>query len=154
MEPSLNRANLRRWFWRVIAWDTTLPILIVGLPYAIEAILPKNQTALLIAAVGLPIVAFFMRLNAGQRQIATNNCSRAILPLQWTALFIGIVLLLFLDCMLITTHLMPPGALFANSTDRLILACLIACYLAMMVVAMYPGRPSQMTSESERPGNE
>jgi hypothetical protein len=110
----MDARNFRRWVWRVFAWDTFLPMLIIGVPRVIELVLPKNQVALIIAAVAMPIAAFLLRLKSGHRQIAENNCSRTVCVMQRSAFYLGVVTLLFLDCMLITSHLMPPGAMFVR----------------------------------------
>ena len=145
----MDARNFRRWIWRVFAWDTFLPMLIIGVPYVIELVLPKNQVALIIAAVAMPIAAFLLRLKSGHRQVAENHCSRIVCVMQWGAFYLGVVTLLFLDCMLITSHLMPPGAMLVNNTDRLVWASLIAVYLATMAVAMYPGRTIDATTERD-----
>jgi len=122
-------------------------MLIVGVPYVIELILPKNQVVLVIAAVTIPIAAFFLRLRSGGRQIAENNCSHTVKTMQCGAFYFGAMTLIFLDCMLIASHSVPPGAMFATSTDQLVWGCLAAFYLAMMVVAMYPGRIVEIAAD-------
>ena len=50
------------------------------------------------------------------------------------------MVLALIDAVLMLSHVMPKGELFRADGDRLIWAILVAFYLTMMAIAMYPGR--------------
>lgn len=128
------------WLRHVVVWDGILPIVVLAAPFAIAALLPNRQGLLELTALGLPVAAFFIRYGVGRVHIASNNCSSTFRQVQFCVFFLGIVLLVFIDCAVILSHAMPPGAMFATDADRKIWAILVGIYLAAMFVAMYPGR--------------
>jgi hypothetical protein len=68
----VGRVNYGSWLRRLIAWDGLLPGCIVIVPAAIEILLPNHRGAIEIAALILPITAFFLRVRAGKHHIASN----------------------------------------------------------------------------------
>jgi len=125
---------------RLIAWDGMLPAGIVIVPAGIEILLPNHRGAIEIAAVILPITAFFLRVRAGKHHIASNRCSVAVRRFQFCVFCFAVFPLVLIDCFLVLSHLMPKGALFQADTDLVVWVILFAVYLTSMAVAMYPGR--------------
>jgi hypothetical protein len=115
-----------------------LPAFILLLPGAIELAFPNHPGFIEAAAVALPIAAFFLRVVAGMRQIATNHCGDSIRRLQRVILVIGVLPLIVVDFLVVGAHLMPPGAL--AEADWKFWAIFLMIYLTAMVVVMYPGR--------------
>lgn len=136
---AVRRVNFGFWLLRVLTWDTLLPACVVLLPTVIEILIPNNRVAIEVTAVALPIIGFFVRLGAGRRQIASNNCGVAFRRFQSCVFCVGIFPLVLADSFLILSHLLPQGALFAHRTDCVLWVILVSIYLASMSVAMYPG---------------
>lgn len=134
------RINYGTWLRRVLAWDGLLPVGVVLLPYIVQTFFPNRRAIMEVTAVLLPVAAFFLRVGNGRRQIASNQCSKVIRRLQYSAFCLGILPLVLIDCVLILSHLMPPGALFQARSDLIVWMMLAGIYLASMVIAMYPGQ--------------
>jgi hypothetical protein len=128
------------WLFRLLTWDGVLPIGIILVPFVIGAIFPNHEGAIVIAAVALPIVAFFVRIAVGCRHIDENNCGPIFQRVQVWLLLFGIFVLVFIDAMLMISHVMPRGALLATKEDQIAATIAVSLYLAPMIVAMYPGR--------------
>ena len=126
----------------LLTWDGVLPIGVLLVPSFIQWIAPNNRGVLEITSVVLPILAFFLRAVVGGRHKAANNCSLRFRRLQFTAFGIGIFVLVFLDAVIILSHLMPRGAF--SSGDVVVLAILAAVYVGCMAIAMYPGRTNTL----------
>jgi hypothetical protein len=137
---AVRRVNFGSWLLRILTWDGLLPASVVLVPTVIESLLPNNRGAIELAAVAIPIAGFFLRVSAGKRQIASNNCDPACRVLQFCAFFLGILVLTLIDAVVILSHVMPQGAAFADETDCIVWAILVAVYLSSMGIAMYPGR--------------
>jgi hypothetical protein len=134
------RVKYGSWLLRVAGWDGLLPAYVVLAPTAVELLIPNNPGAVELTAVVLPIAAFVVRYNAGKRHIASHNCSRVIRAAQFCVFCVGIALLVLIDAVLMLSHLMPQGALFAAREDRIVWAVLFSVYVTAMTIAMYPGR--------------
>jgi hypothetical protein len=132
--------NYGSWLLRVITWDVILPVCIAFAPMVVDLLLPNHRGAIEVTAVLLPIAAFFLRIRAGERHIASNRCSDGVRRFQFCALCLGILPLILIDCFMILSHLMPRGALLTADSDKFALAIVYALYLSSMAVAMYPGR--------------
>jgi hypothetical protein len=145
----IGRVNYRSWLLRILTWDTILPVAVAFVPTAIALFLPNRRGVMEIASVTLPIAAFLLRLRIGKRQIDSNRCSVAVRKFQFCVFFVGILPLVLIDCVIILSHLMPNGALFATSGDLLVWAILAAIYLASMTVAMYPGSAGAANDQHE-----
>jgi hypothetical protein len=143
------RVNYRSWLLRILTWDTVLPVAVVFIPNGIALLFPNRRGILEVTSVVLPVGAFLLRLVAGKRQIALNRCSEIVRKFQFCIFFLGILPLVLIDCVVILSHLMPDGALFATNTDRLVWTVLIAIYLVSMAVAMYPGSARAETNQYE-----
>jgi len=103
----------------------------------LQWLLPGRRVAVELAAIVLPIVAFFVRAVAGSRHIAANNCSPRFRQVQGAALALGIFVLLFIDCIAMLSHLIPQLKL----QDYLMLyATCFTIYIVPMTLVMYPGR--------------
>jgi hypothetical protein len=147
-EQFVSSVNYALWFWRIISWDALLPAAMILAPFAIRWVVPNRQGFMEIAAVTLPILAFFLRVSAGKRQIAHNRCSMKVRRIQFGVFCVGIFPLVLFDCFMML------GALAGNGRpdDDTIkaLAVMIGIYLSAMTLAMYPGRasgPPQIQSE-------
>lgn len=128
-----------KWLFRLFAWDSLLPVVVVLIPALVESLFPNRQGFIETIAIVLPIVAFFIRLRAGRRHIVKNNCTRAFRSVQFIAFFLAIFILALLDGVIVLSYIMPAGALFAGD-DNIIFAWMAGIYLALMTFAMYPGR--------------
>jgi hypothetical protein len=133
----VRRIDYGDWALRVLTWDTLLPACVGLVPHGVELVFPHRRGPLEVVAVILPIVAFFLRIRAGRRQIASNHCSRGVRAVQFGVFLLGILPLVLIDSALILTHIMPPMAF--ERGDWLALAIVLAGYLVLMTVAMYPG---------------
>ena len=133
----MNRINYGVWLWRVISWDTLLPAAMIFAPSAILWVAPNRQGFMEIAAVSLPIVAFFLRVSAGRRQIAKNQCSTRVRRIQFGIFCVGIFPLVLFDCFMILGELANVGPGWDYDTV-IALAVMIAIYLSAMVIAMFP----------------
>ena len=130
------------WIFQVFAWDGVLPAFVWLSPILIGAIVPGNRGAIEATAIVIPIIAFLIRFRTGRNRILTNHCGNRTRMLQVGVFSCGIFLLVLIDGILILSHLMPAGALFANPADRQVWTVLFAIYLTSMLVAMYPGQPN------------
>jgi hypothetical protein len=134
----VSRVNYALWFWRILSWDTLLPAAMLLAPLAIRWVAPNRQGFMEIAAVSLPILAFFLRLHAGRRQIADNQWSMRMRRSQFAVFCVGIFPLVLFDCCVML------GALAANgrpdSETLTALAVMLGIYLSAMTLAMYPGQ--------------
>ncbi len=135
-----------RWLLRVIAWDGLLPVVVWGAPWAAQWLAPGDRGLMEILGVMLPLGALFVRYFIGARQIAANRCKPTVRRLQILALCLGIFMLVLIDSMMILSLEMPPGALFATTTDLIVWGVLYAVYILTMLVAMYPGRDADINS--------
>jgi hypothetical protein len=138
---SLGRVNYRSWLLRVLTWDTLLPACVGLVPLGVELVFPNHRSVMEVVAVTLPIVAFFLRLRAGKRQIDSNRCSEAVRGIQSCTFVLGIMPLILVECFMVLSHLMPKGAVFTKA-ELPVWAGIFIIYMMSMVVAMYPG-PSE-----------
>jgi hypothetical protein len=132
----VGRVDFSAWFLRLITWDGVVPILIALAPLAVELSIPNNRGVMEVAAVALPIAAFFIRLCVGGRLIRTNNCPAETRRLQAIAFVFGLFLLGLFDSVLILSHLVPNGVPMVGP----FLIVLGGPYLVAMAIALYPGR--------------
>ncbi|NQT13675.1 MAG: hypothetical protein HQ582_13060 [Planctomycetes bacterium] len=134
-----SRANVGSWLFRLITWDGLLPATVWSAPFFIELAAPNNRGAIEIISVALPIVAFCIRYRVGRRHIASNGFGPIVRGFQLAVFCVGLVMLVFIDAVMILSHVMPKGAAFATLTDCIIWAAIYFSYLMPMAVAMYPG---------------
>jgi hypothetical protein len=144
---AIAQVNVGSWLLRVVAWDGLLPAFVALVPTMICALLPNNRGVIEIAAVVLPIAAFFIRVSVGTRHIASNTCGTIVRRLQCFVFIVGIIILALIDSVLILTHVMPKGTPFATSSDCIVWMVLVLVYLTSMTVAMYPGRTKSLRYE-------
>lgn len=136
------RVNYGSWFFRVLEWDGLLPVFIALIPTVIGFLIPNNRGVIEITGVLLPIAGFFIRFVIGARHIRSNQCAITVRRLQVCFFLLGILLLVFIDALLILSHLMPEGTF--KRTDYFVFAIIISMYLASMTIAMYPGRVNSL----------
>jgi len=143
----VSRVIYALWFWRIISWDTLLPAAMILAPFAIRWAVPNRQGFMEIAAVSLPILAFFLRLRVGKRQIANNQCSTMMRRIQFGIFCVGIFPLVLFDCFIMLGAFANAGPGPDNDTIKA-LAVMIGIYLTAMTLAMYPGQRIEPTSPS------
>ena len=114
-----------------------MPAAIWLTPLVIRFIVPQRPAIVEVLAVVLPIVAFFVRANAGVWYINTNRFGRVLRSIQFVALGCAILFYAVVDAVVILTHVMPKGAL--TDADLRILFYVYAFYLTCMGLALYPG---------------
>ncbi|MDC0937204.1 hypothetical protein OAS39_13045 [Pirellulales bacterium] len=128
-----------KWLSRVLTWDGLLPAAIWTAPLLVSQLLPNSRASIEIAAVALPIVAFFVRYRVGVHAISLNSCTPHTRRIQMVAFVFGLAVLVLIDAVMILTYVMPDGAAFRTLADLVIWGMLFATYLGTMVLAMYPG---------------
>jgi len=124
----------RSWLLTIISWDGLLPPCILLVPYLIDVLFPNIPDAIVIAAVLLPITGFVVRLVVGIRHIETHQCSTSFRANQRWFLILGISVLVLIDACLITSHLMPNGAVCADRTEGIVLAVLASLHFRRIQV--------------------
>ncbi len=134
------RINYGVWLFKLIPWDSLLPAFVILVPAIVKVLIPNRGNTIEFVAVTLPIAAFFFRFVIATRHINSNECSHLVRRIQIAFLCVAILVLLLIDSLFILAQEMPPGALFATTTDVIVWTALIAIYLTCMGVAMYPGR--------------
>lgn len=130
----------RDWFLRVFCWDGALPTGVFLTPVVAKRLLPNHPGIIELLAIVVPIAALFSRFVAGSRVIRSNHCAERCRQLQFIALAVALVILLLIDAVLMLSHNLPAGALFAAEQDRIVWTIMAAVYLTNMLCAMYPGR--------------
>ena len=133
-----SRINYRRWFWRVLAWDGILPLIVWIAPYLLAQILPNREEPRMLGIILTAIGVFLLRWFMGSDHVASNHCSSPIKQLQYGCFFAGLVVMLLMDALLLALHgLMQPGEWLGMA---IILVLPFSLYLVLMAIAMYPGR--------------
>jgi hypothetical protein len=132
--------DVRSWLVRVFPWDGVLPVCIALAPSVIGLVLPNKRGAIEITAVVLPIAAFLIRFRAGKRHIGSNHCCAAMKIFQLCIFCLGILALVLVDAFVVLLHVIPWHAGAMTADDLLVLAIPVSIYLALMALAMYPGR--------------
>lgn len=148
----IHHASIGSWLLRLVAWDGLLPVVIWSSPFLIALLLPNKRGAIELTAIVLPIAALFLRFRAGRRYIAANHCGPILRSLQIGVFCLGILVLFAVDAVMILTHVMPKGAMFATTDDLVVWAVLYAIYFTAMAFAMYPGL-RQASGTRSQPGN-
>jgi len=143
--------NFRFWLRRVLAWDGLLPFTNAFVPVVINFALPNNKALFSITAVGLPIVSLCIRAIMGKGQIESNNCGTTVRYVQGFVFILAILLLLFLDAFLIAVAMSPLGLAGLKGGDASMTLGLLAVYVFLMIIAMYPG--PNTTREADDDGN-
>lgn len=140
--PECTRPSIkyRDWFLRVLCWDGALPAAVFLVPHLAKRLLPDRPGIIELLAIVVPIAALFSRFIAGTRVIRSNHCAESCRQLQFIALGAALVILLLTEAVLMLSHNMPAGALFAAEKDRTVWTIFAAVYLSNMLFAMYPGR--------------
>jgi hypothetical protein len=145
--------NFSRWMFRLFAWDGLLPAAVWSLPLLLRWCLPGNRGIIELVAVVLPVVGFFVRFYVGTRYIFSNGCGKLLRGCQVVSLVFGILVLVLIDCVMMLTHVMPPGEAFATKQDVLIWTGLYTFYLSMMALALYPGAEPTTAHPGISPAN-
>ena len=133
------------WILRLVGWDGLLPVTIVVVPYLVRLALPQFPNAIAVVAVVLPIAAFFWRLYAGACHISTNRCGEFFRGVQSIALFIGVLIMVLVDALLLCVQDLPGNLLWRDPAAIRMVGTMYAIYFACMVIAVYPGGKDQTT---------
>lgn len=132
-----------RWLLRLFGYDGLLPAFVFAFPgLLVLAFGPGLHLEL--AAVVLPIVAFFYRAAIGLGQIEANFCRTALRRIQKATLFFALLILLVVDAFVILLWALPPAAL--TRMDYLVAAGLYFSYLILMAISIFPGFPISPSS--------
>lgn len=135
MQAALRRIDYYRWFWRVVAWDGLLPILVITTSIIVRAHLRNYPLLVEFVAVTVPFTFFWIRARVGISQVLRNNCSQILRSVQFGLFGVAILFLVLLECLVI---LSPPEVLFADRNRRFI-GLFSMAYLLVMIIAWYPG---------------
>jgi len=141
------RHPLLTWLIRFLGWDGLVPAAIWILPFALSLLIPQIPQLIEVMAVILPIVAFFLRFNAGVWHISTNRCGRIVRSGQLVALCCAILVLAVVDAVIILTNVMPKGAF--TTSDLKIFGYIYGFYLSCMLFALYPGLTNKLRLKHE-----
>ena len=131
--------SLSNWILRLITWDGLLPAFVCLVPYVVEVLFPNMPGMIEFFGVAVPIAAFLIRLYVGQRFIWSNHCGTVMRALQLGVFFIGILVLVCIDSMMILAHAGPGGVRMATRTDLIVIVVSFAIYFMSMAFSMYPG---------------
>ena len=85
------------WLNRVVGWDAALPFLVSTGSVLIATTLKNQPPADILALVGLPVLAFAIRLAVGSYQINSNACGKLLRRFQFFALVIALFVVAFVD---------------------------------------------------------
>jgi len=137
------------WLLRVLTWDGLLPVVVWAIPLIVaKSALPISEPAIVLLASLLPIAALIVRFFVGHRMIQANACGTGFRRVQVTCLCVGLFVLMLLDCLLITLFSLEFGGGPGVPEEEwlaqvVIIAIFYLPYLALLSVAMYPGRAPQ-----------
>ena len=131
--------SLSNWILRLITWDGLLPAFVWLIPYVVGILFPNMPGMIEFFGVAVPIAAFLIRLYVGQRFISSNHCGTVMRALQLGVFFIGILVLVCIDSMMILAHAGPGGVRMATRTDLIVIVVSFAIYFMSMAFSMYPG---------------
>lgn len=90
--------------------------------------------------VVLPVVALFIRLSIGARQIRSNYCDRKLRILQFGALVFAILIFFFADFLIVLCAFIPKNRRHPPPEDIPIYVGALVLYVFLVLVAMFPGR--------------
>ena len=132
--------DYRLWAARVLGWDGLLPAVISGLSMAIARLFPNNRPLAEILMVSLPIIGFFVRFAIGSRQISGNYCGSIVRGVQYGALGMAMLMFLFVDFLVVLSAFIPRNQPGNPPQEMSIWAAVLAIYICLVALAMYPGR--------------
>jgi hypothetical protein len=154
-ETSPTRINYRAWMLRVVVWDGVIAVLLMLAPLVLQRMLIKDgqndENERMMWVVFIPIGAFLLRWLIGGRHLDTNHCSPNFRQFQTFCFFLGLGMMLFGDCLVLSLHDMLPAD--QALVPFLMLMPFYAIYLVCMIIAMYPGREPIPAEELTRLGN-
>jgi hypothetical protein len=75
------RVNYRAWFWRVLAWDGLLPLVVWIAPFVIKAVVPNREEPLMLVTVLTAIGVFLLRWMVGVKPC--GRCKPSASSLDW-----------------------------------------------------------------------
>lgn len=126
------------WFWRFVAWDGILPIVVSVVPSAVVMLFPRNDAAEVLTFILVPIGAALLRCTVGAVQIA-RICDGDLPVLRQLALGTAIVfLLMFEGCVTMLAFSRD-----LRDEDWLMALPLYACYLVPAALAFLPRAEKQ-----------
>ena len=134
------RGVLATWALRLIGYDGVLPAVVLLTPVLLKLFFAKAGWVEF-CAIALPVLAYLWRAGIGLSLIGNNHCSPILRGTQRICLFVGLILLLLIDALVILSVNLPPMA-FTRS-DLLITAGMFFVYFILMAVATFPGAPKE-----------
>lgn len=135
------RVNYRKWISTVLTWDATIALLICLVPFILRFLMANKITGMVEVLVVLATVAAAVtRLYFGVQHIKANYCSTGMRFVQKSTLVLAMFLMAITEIMMILTSLLPAEGGINDPSDLMIISIIMAIYLALMTVAMYPGR--------------
>jgi hypothetical protein len=149
------RVNLQRksvlgwWLIRLVTWDGIFPAAILSVPFLLRWMFPNDRATIELAAVVLPIVAFFVRYRAGMKHIATHRSTETWRRIQVAVFGVGLIVLVVMDGVMILTHVMPKGAVVRTTADLVVWTSLYLFYFGAMAFAMFPGWKKSASDEDD-----
>ena len=129
-----------RWFNRVLGWDAALPFLVSTGSVLIAKTLTNQPPADILALVGLPVLAFSVRLAVGSYQINCNACGKVFRRFQFSALVLALFVLAFVDFFVALMAFVPKGNAPKAEEVMPLYALTLLAYVTFVAFAMYPGR--------------
>lgn len=132
--------NFLAWLNRVVGWDAALPFLVSTGSVLIANTLKNQPPADILALVGLPVLAFSLRLVVGSYQINSNACGKVFRRFQFLALLIALFVLAFVDFFIALVAFVPQGNVPRAEVLRPLCAVTLSVYVTLVAFAMYPGR--------------
>lgn len=143
-EPiAVRKVDYWLWFYRLISWDSLLPVVIVSIPMVLRVLFPNRRGIVEIIGVVLPIIAFFIRYTTGVKHIQSNSCPVWMQRMQYCVFCISIFVLVLFDSFVILLNAIQNF----SEEDELVLAVFTVIYFSLMALAMYPGR-TQIPAEN------
>jgi hypothetical protein len=149
---SVKQMSLTSWILRLVTWDGLLPAVVWLIPYVVGIFFPNMPGVIEFFGVAVPIAAFWIRFHVGQRFISSNHCGTVMRAFQLGIFFIGILVLVLVDTIIILAHSVPAGVRLKTREDAIVIVVMFALYFLAMAFAMYPGYDSSLkvTHESDR----
>ena len=132
---------------RMLAWDGLLPLVVLVVPYLVRLVLPQFPDAIVVAAIVVSIVAFFLRVYIGCCYICANQCGKWLRRFQLLTLNLGVFTLMFVETLVMVLQDLPGNANVGIGL-LIVLAPFYAFYIACMLITLYSGEIDSSSSRS------
>ncbi|HYW78469.1 MAG TPA: hypothetical protein VE890_02795 [Thermoguttaceae bacterium] len=114
----------------------------IVVPLLVQLAFPKFPDAIVVVAVVLPIIAFFLRTYAGCCYICANHCGVWMRRFQLFTLNLGVFTLTFVDAFVMSMQ----GEVDWGKEDPRVFIIIYCFYIACMLVTLYPGPTDPIAS--------